>query len=210
MPDRLRIDHVILPVHDLEAAALIALEGHGLATVPGGRHPGHGTGNRIIPLGDSYLELMAVLDPDEAATSPMGRWVTAHQTSRLAPAALCLRTDHLEGHASRLGLAPRSMTRERPDGTVLSWSLAGLEETFGPDRLPFFIQWHVDPADHPGRMEAPHRVSPRGITGIELGGDPSKIEQRLGAHHLPIVVSEGEPGMRRVVIATDEGEVVLP
>jgi hypothetical protein len=68
----LEIDHVIVAVADLDVAAAALEREHGLASVAGGRHPGHGTGNRIVPLGDSYLELMAVVDEDEASASPLG------------------------------------------------------------------------------------------------------------------------------------------
>ena len=42
---------------------------------PGGVHEGQGTHNRIVPLGDGYLELMAIGDPEEAAAHPFGRRV---------------------------------------------------------------------------------------------------------------------------------------
>ena len=71
----LAIDHVIVVVDDLDAAAARLLDEHGLASLPGGRHEGHGTGNRIVPLGPDYLELMAVVDADEAVGSPLGAWV---------------------------------------------------------------------------------------------------------------------------------------
>src|SRR5262245_6695165 len=71
----LALDHVIVVVADLDSAAGRLYREHGLASVAGGRHAGHGTGNRIVPLGSTYIELMAVVDPDEAASSPVGSWV---------------------------------------------------------------------------------------------------------------------------------------
>ena len=47
---------------DLAAAAREIEARHGLASIEGGRHPGWGTANRIVPLGSSYLELVAVID----------------------------------------------------------------------------------------------------------------------------------------------------
>jgi Glyoxalase-like domain len=44
----LAVDHVVV-VHDLMAAARRYYEQTGLASVVGGLHPGHGTGNRIVP-----------------------------------------------------------------------------------------------------------------------------------------------------------------
>jgi hypothetical protein len=45
--------------------------------VAGGRHPGWGTANRIVPLGNTYLEVVAAVDAAEADGSPFGRWVAA-------------------------------------------------------------------------------------------------------------------------------------
>ncbi len=49
----LRIDHIVWGVDDLDRAAAEVQERYGLASVPGGRHPGWGTANRIVPLGSS-------------------------------------------------------------------------------------------------------------------------------------------------------------
>lgn len=45
------IDHLIVCVGDLDEAARSFKDRLGLNSVEGGRHPGHGTANRIIPLG---------------------------------------------------------------------------------------------------------------------------------------------------------------
>lgn len=203
------IDHVIFVVEDLDRAADALFEAHGLASVVGGRHPGHGTGNRIVPLGTAYLELMAVIDPAEAAHSPMGQWAAANEQPGLVPAALCLRTEDADEEARRLRLPAIPMTRARPDGTVLSWRLVGVDDMFGPERLPFFIEWEVEPETHPGRALADHRGTPTGIAAVELRGNPRLIEERLGVHVLPITVTSGTPGVTSVVVATDKGEVAL-
>ena len=39
----MRIDHVIIGARDIEAVADRLWERHGLASLPGGRHPGWGT-----------------------------------------------------------------------------------------------------------------------------------------------------------------------
>lgn len=66
---------MLIGVADLAAAAR-ELEAHcGLSSVEGGRHSDWGTANRIVPLGASYLELVAVVDEATAAGSCFGRWV---------------------------------------------------------------------------------------------------------------------------------------
>jgi hypothetical protein len=71
----MEVDHVLIAVDDLEAAAKEVEERYGLASVEGGRHQGFGTANRIVPLGETYLELVAVVDDEEAAASGFGSWV---------------------------------------------------------------------------------------------------------------------------------------
>jgi hypothetical protein len=205
----LAIDHVIVLVRDLDEAADWMWDDHGLASIEGGRHRGHGTGNRIVPLGDAYIELMAVVDAGDAMKSPMGRWVAAHTVDRPSPAALCLRTGDAGEIAARLGLDPLPMSRTLPDGSTLSWRLVGVDEAFGDDRLPFFIEWHAAPEDHPGRAAASHRVEPTGAVAVELGGDPSLVLGRLGDHGLPIMIVDGPPGISRVAVETLQGDVVL-
>lgn len=205
----LAIDHVILVVDDLEAAAARLEREHGLGSVPGGRHPGHGTGNRIIPLGDDYVELMAVVDRGEAAASSMGRWAMALAGPDAAPAAVCLRTDDIDTIAARLGLEAAPMSRQRPDGVTLSWRLCGFDPTVGQGALPFFIQWEVPAEHHPGRAEARHAVETGGITWVEVGGDPAVISDRIGGADLPLRATGGGPGVHRLAVATAGGEIVL-
>jgi hypothetical protein len=57
------IDHVIIGVHDLEAARE-RYAGLGFNTTPRGRHIGWGTANYCIMLEDGYLELLGIVDPD--------------------------------------------------------------------------------------------------------------------------------------------------
>ena len=60
---------MILAARDLDAAAERVEREYGLRVVAGGRHEGMGTHNRIVPLGNGYLELLAIADPEEAARS---------------------------------------------------------------------------------------------------------------------------------------------
>ena len=67
------IDHIIIGVHDLDQAALQFSQKLGLAVSGGGVHPTGGTANRIIVIGDTYLELMAIYNPEEAQQSLLDR-----------------------------------------------------------------------------------------------------------------------------------------
>lgn len=204
----LAIDHVIILVDDLGGAAAWMRREHGLASAVGGRHDGHGTGNRIVPLGADYLELMAVVDRDEAGASPLGRWALANTRDRPSPAALCLRTDDAASVAARLGLEAYPMSRTRPDGTTLAWRLVGLEGMLGPSRLPFFIEWD-DPSSHPGSTEAAHEHETFGISTVELGGDADLLASHLGNHDLPLIVIDAAPGVSAVTVSTGAGDIVI-
>src|SRR5947209_14477837 len=67
------IDHIIIGVNDLERATAIFGQRLGLAVSGGGIHPSGGTANRIIVIGDTYLELITVRTPTEAQQSMLKR-----------------------------------------------------------------------------------------------------------------------------------------
>ena len=177
----LAVDHVIVVVDDLDDAARRYDEELGLASVAGGRHGGHGTGNRIVPLGGSYIELMAVVDRDEAATSPLARGCCdgSPRPAKSRRRCACGPTTSTPT-ARRTGHQPLAMSRTRPDGVQLDWHLVAHDAAFD-EGLPFFIQWHVADVDHPGRMPVEHGVAAAGIDWVEIGGDPDRLASWLGA-----------------------------
>lgn len=67
-----RLDHLVVAARTLEEGAAW-LEGRlGVGLQPGGEHPAFGTHNRLLSLGESYLEVIAV-NPD-APAPPRPRW----------------------------------------------------------------------------------------------------------------------------------------
>jgi hypothetical protein len=138
------IDHLIYGVRDLDAAA-DRLGALGLTSYFGGTHPGLGTSNRIVPLGLSYIELLAAAPFDDRFVG----WMI-----RGAP----------------LGDDAVPMQRVAADGTVLSWRLAGFAapSVWELDPVvPIRIEWDegvplpgsVDPI---GQLTSV-QLSPRGI-----------------------------------------------
>lgn len=203
------LDHVIVAVGDLAAAAARFERDYGLASLEGGRHRGLGTGNRIVPLGRSYVELMAVVDETEAGGSPLAQWLqaTCRDGDRLG--ALCLRTDDIASVAARLGTAAFAMSRVRPDGSELRWELAGLEQTLADPRLPFFIQWHAGPDELPGATPIDHPSGATGIGWVEIGCDEETLRERVGETLPELRPVDGGGGIRRVGITTPDGELIL-
>ena len=205
----LRVDHVIYCVADLDAAARRFEGDFGLASVPGGRHGGWGTENRIVPLGDQYLEIVAPLDRELASANPFGRWVLAAAEEGERPAGWAVATDDIEAIAARLGLEVAEGSRTRPDGTVISWRLAGIDRMLSEASHPLFLQWGVPPDLHPGRAPAAHGVAARGIAWLGLAGDERALDAWLGGERLPLRVELGEPAVRRVAIEVDGETIVL-
>jgi hypothetical protein len=200
-----RIDHAIIGAREIEAVADRLWERHGLASLPGGRHAGWGTHNRIVPLGGPYLEIIGVADENEALRDPMGRWLLANTATGDPLMGWCCETCEIERHARKLGLALERGGRERPDGSRLSWRVAGRDTALGA--RPFFITWDA-PEMRPGLLPAPHAVEVRGISGIEVGCRPDELEGWVD-DSVPVRARGDGGGLRSVVIGTADGEIRL-
>lgn len=202
-----RIDHVVLAVRDLEASAERLWEAHGLRFVPGGRHAQWGSANMIAPLGEDYVELLAVVDEEVGRATVLGRTLLDLSADGDRWFSVCVATDEIEAVAERLGLAVEPGGRARPDGTEVRWRGAGIEERGDHLWLPFFISWDVPPALHPGAGQAEHRVPAEGIAWVEVGGDRTQLDAWLGDISVPIRVVEGaDPGVRAVGLTVRGGE----
>lgn len=208
----MQIDHVVLAVAELEAAAARFTARTGLASVPGGRHPGWGTANRIVPLGPNYLELLAVEDAEIGAGTGLGRTLLAlTQDGRDRWFSVCLADADIEGTAARLGLAVEAGARTRPDGVEVRWRGAGIEEASRPNWLPFFIDWELPEGQHPGRALAEHAVGPTGIASVEIAGDPAVMGAWLGGADVPLNVTDDgrDFGVRTVTVAVEGGPAIV-
>jgi Glyoxalase-like domain len=190
-----RIDHVIYASGDLDAASARVERELGLAAVGGGRHEGIGTHNRIVPLDNSYIELLAIADPDEAATSDLGRAVQV-RIDQVGDGLMgwAVVVDDVAPVAERLGTAVTTIAREG-----LSAHLTGLAEAMADPYLPFFI------ARDPGVLGSEPRSDVDGITWVEVAGDEGRLGEWLGGDELPVRVVDGHPpGVRAVGIGDRE------
>src|SRR5689334_2737947 len=130
------IGQVILGVRDLDDATR-RFERLGFFVVDGGVHPGVGTANRIIPLGSSYLELLGVIDREQAAATRYGQSLMARTAERDRLVRWSIRTERIDAVCERLGLHAERRRRLRPDGSVLTWQAAGLDLALDEPWLPF-------------------------------------------------------------------------
>lgn len=201
---------MVFAVADLDEAAERFRRDWGLDSTPGGRHPGWGTANRIVPLGRDYLEIIAVVDEVEALRSVFGRTVLERAEAGGGWVATCVEPGDLDAVASRLGLDVSEGRRERPDGIELRWRSAGLEDPRRAPWLPFFIAWDVPPELHPGSARAGHGTRADGIAWVEVAGDRARLRDWLGDAELPIrVIGGAPPRIRAVGLATADGELEI-
>ena len=201
-----RIDHVLYGVQDLDLAADRLATDYGLRSVEGGSHGELGTANRLIPLGDQYLELITVADP--ASQHPLavvlGGWIG--EGDRLV--AMAIEVDDVVATAERLGTTILDGNRTAADGTQVSFRLAGFDAAL-TEQVPFFIEWG-DGREHrlpPGARDAnPHA---RGVAWVELGGDQARVQSWLGEDVDGVRLVGGDPGVQAMAVATTGDEIVV-
>ncbi len=139
------IDHLVIACAELDAAAAELRERLGLEATGGGRHEALGTENRLVWLGDGYLELIAPFDAGRAAGSWIGGPVLACLQRGGGLATFALASDGIAADVGRLRAGgsqigePVPGERRRPDGAVVRWRLA-LPPALGPDQPPFLIE----------------------------------------------------------------------
>ncbi len=126
MPTFTRVDHLIIAVRDLNAAADAYGLLLGLAPSWRGTHPAHGTQNVIFGLSNCYLELLA-LGPGQA-TSPVALALEAYLARKPEGLfALALGTEDAAAafaHMQRAGLTPTPVVdgdARGDDGATRRW-----------------------------------------------------------------------------------------
>jgi len=135
------IDHIIIGVKNLEQASTLFSQKLGLAVSGGGIHPSGGTANRIIVIGDTYLELIAVHVPAEAQQSMLNRLAMGEGYLNFALASNDIEADS-KSMAERgvLIMGPTPGSLKAADGQTRGWSRTNIERPDLTQRYPFVIQ----------------------------------------------------------------------
>ena len=148
----LGIDHLVIAVADPDEAVRAFELAIGGAPTGGGRHDALGTFNRVVWLGDAYLEFIGVFDPDLAKDSWSGRPALRALETGGGFATWAIATDDLDADLAGLRAAgsslgdARSGERRRADVALVRWRLAAAE-TLGPLEPPFLIEHDVSAAE---------------------------------------------------------------
>jgi Glyoxalase-like domain len=135
------IDHIIIGVRNLEKAATQFSQKLGLAVSGGGIHPTGGTANRIIVIGDTYLELIAIHNSAEAQQSMLDRLAIHEGYLNFALASNDIEADTqamINRGVTFLGPTPGSL--RAADSRTRGWSRTNIERPDLTQHYPFIIQ----------------------------------------------------------------------
>ena len=216
------LDHALIPVLDLDLDAPAFAARYGLDVQPGGRHPGIGTANQLVPLGSTYLELIAVVDAAEAQTSARSRRVLEAARGGRPFATWAARTESIDALRGRLIAAgwtlppPQTGARVRPDGVRLEWRSQDLASPDQASVLPFLIEWHVPPGAHPAEAPARHPSGARDIIRLHFTApDPALATPRLQAllgeeSALFDIVPGDREELAAIELAAPDGPIRIP
>jgi hypothetical protein len=155
------VDHLVWGGPNLHAEIERLERMTGVRAALGGRHPGEGTWNALIRIGEAaYLELIA---PDPAQPSPPHpRWFGLDTLTGPRLVTWAAKSRDLDGEWSAAEAAGvplgdvRSGRRELGGGRALSWRLTYPDMRVGDGLIPFLIDWGDSPhpaQTAPGRLE---------------------------------------------------------
>ena len=172
----LGIDHIVIAVHNLDAA-IETYGGLGFTVVEGGRHP-YGSHNALIGFADgSYIELLAFYED-----SPAHPWWDLLHKRGGGLIDFCMATDDIRADLVAFranGVAAGDLTdggRRRPDGYQVQWINNKVDGDF-QGVMPFIIE-DVTPREERLPNETAHANGVVGIRCLSLATE--SIERDAG------------------------------
>ncbi len=201
------LDHIILGCNDLDRGIELVEEGTGVRPAIGGVHPGRGTRNALLSLGERrYLEIIAP-DPkqSEIVHFPQIRQMTDPRLIGWAvhpPDIAAVAKELSENKIAFKG--PDDGSRKRPDGRILTWKTVNLAD----DRhglLPFFIEWSADSV-HPSK-DAPAGCH---LEYLEImSADREELSSTLKRIGLDLPVQRSDKARLHALISGPKGDLPL-
>jgi hypothetical protein len=220
----LGIDHLVIAVADPDAAAAELEAELGLAATGGGRHDA-GTHNRLVFLGDAYLELIGVWDRARALAHPIGAAVVRALDAGLPGlVTYAVATDGARREVMALRATGSAVSdvvggaRVRPDGETVAWHCA-FPPLLGPAEPPFLIEHELNGAEWgvEARRARASFVHPFGgtarLVGIEIVVPDPAATAAAYAAVIGVAVPPGPgpvPGEREVRIGGQSVRLVPP
>ena len=208
LPIEKTVDHLLLGVPNLEEGIAWVAEKTGVQATFGGRHPGLGTHNALLSLGNKqYLEIIAP-DPTQTTLAPQFAFLQLATTPRLLTWAAVTKDIHaiaVQAHAAGFELSgPNAGARTRPEGQTLNWKTLFLPNHFSL-LIPFFIEWDAA-ARHPSED------SPAGCTlqAFKMESpQPEKLRAAFRQLGINATVSRSNEARLKAVLDSPSGRVEL-
>lgn len=202
------IDHLVFVAPDLEEGVAFLEATLGVRAAAGGKHPGVGTHNALLSLGDGvYLEILAP-DPDQGeAVGPLS---SAMQFSPPRIATWAEKAPDIEDRVTRARTAGHNIgavsaaSRRLPDGSLLEWSFTFPPPAAADGVAPFLIRW--GPGSHPSQ------TTPQGCELLTLRGEhpePDRVRALLSAMQAELPLTEGPTPALIATIRCPKGVVEL-
>lgn len=202
------LDHLVYATPDLAEGVRLVERLLGVTATPGGQHPGAGTCNALIGLGgERYLEIVGP-DPEQAAPAGGRRFgIDGLTQPRLVTWAvkapgIAARVDRARKRGWDPG-APEAMSRRRPDGLLLEWTLTRAPESFGDGLVPFLIDW--------GQTPHPAASLPAGCELVRVRGEhpnAGKVRDALLALGEDLSIIPGPEPVLAAIIQSAKGRLV--
>jgi hypothetical protein len=201
-------DHVQLACNDLDKGIAFVESRTGVKAAFGGVHPGRGSRNALLNLGERrYLEILAPDPAQDRSADVRGLYKIesprllewAAHVDDLDPIIRAVEAAHIETKPVFPG------SRKRPDGKLLRWRALNLKDTRG-GVLPFFIEWSRDSA-HPA-SDSPAGCELTSFTAIDP--EPESLRTTLRTLQLGDVQVDVGPQRRlKAVIKGPKGTLEL-
>lgn len=205
------IDHLLLGVADLDEGITWVERATGVRAVFGGSHPGVGTRNALLSLGErQYLEIIAP-DPEQTVFDFRVELRTLTEPRLITWAAGTDDLDALAATARERGpqmLGTRAGARTKPDGTTLQWRTLAVPNELGRqgvEPFPFFIEWK------PGSVH-PSEDSPRGCEIVSFAiehPNAAGLTVALQAFGIEVRVRPSQRARLTTMLMTPKGTVEL-
>jgi hypothetical protein len=201
------LDHILLGSNDLDAGIAFVEQRTGIRAAVGGVHPGRGTRNALLSLGERrYLEIIAP-DPQQSGAPDI---LGLHQLRQPRLVGWAAHPTSIEALAQRLREAgivfdgPRPGSRNRPDGGTLKWTTLTLKDNH-EGLLPFFIEWSADSL-HPS-ADAPKGC--RLVRFEAVAPDTGPIANTAAILGLDLLITKADAPQLRAKISSPRGELLL-
>ena len=203
------LDHILLGCSDLESGVDFVEQHTGVRAAFGGVHPGRGTRNALLSLGERhYLEIIAPDPAQSGVTNPLAPFL--HSLSEPKLIGWAAHPGDIVAYAKKLSEAgvlftgPTPGSRKRPDGRVLQWQTLNLKDDQSR-LLPFFIEWSAN-SPHPA-TDAPSGCR---LVRFELvTPNPEALKKTLAVLSLDVTVGKGENPHIRASFSGPKGQLNL-